>query len=100
VNQYDLCSSKNTYGWTTHTVDLRAYAGQSVTLQIRVETNSSVNSNLFIDDLSFRASAGAMPGEIVGPYNLDPTITKNKKGIVASGKNPQDINAERFFSPE
>ncbi len=99
VDQYNLCSSTNTNGWVTHSLDLSGYAGQSVTLQIRVETDSSDFSAVFVDDVSFRASAGAMPGEIVGPYKLDPTITKDKQGIVASGKNPQDFNAERYFSP-
>jgi hypothetical protein len=100
VDQYNLCSSTNTNGWVTHSLDLSGYAGQSVTLQIRVETDSSDFSAVFVDDVSFRASAGAMPGEIVGPYKLDPTITKDKKGIVASGKNPQDFHAERYFSPK
>jgi hypothetical protein len=53
VAQYDLCSATNTSTWVQRTVDLAAYAGQTVTVQIRAETNGSVNSNLFLDDVNF-----------------------------------------------
>lgn len=53
VDEYGLCSSTNTGGWTSHSVNLSAYVGQIVTMQIRAETDSSINSNLFIDDVSF-----------------------------------------------
>jgi len=56
VDQYDLCSSANTGGWVLHVVGLHAYVGQSVALQIRVETDDSLNSNLFVDDVSFQAT--------------------------------------------
>lgn len=60
VDAYDLCTATNTGGWVKHTVNLGAYAGQTVTLQLRVETDESLNSNLFIDDVSFQASAGTI----------------------------------------
>jgi serine protease len=59
VNTYNLCSSADTGGWVKQVVDLGAYAGQSVTLQIRVETDGSLNSNLFVDDVVFQATATA-----------------------------------------
>ncbi|MEZ4641581.1 MAG: S8 family serine peptidase [Chloroflexota bacterium] len=52
VAQYDLCSSQNTGGWVKKVVNLGSYAGQSVTLQIRVVTNGSLPSSLFVDDFS------------------------------------------------
>ena len=55
--QADLCTSTSTSDWTQGSIDLTAYAGQSVTLEFRAETDSSLNSNLFIDDVSFAASA-------------------------------------------
>lgn len=51
VDEYNLCTTNNTGGWVVHTVDLSSYIGQSVPLQIRVETDSALNSNLFIDDV-------------------------------------------------
>jgi hypothetical protein len=53
VNQFNLCTSTSTGGWVRRTVNLGAYVGQTVALQLRVETDSSLNSNLFIDDVSF-----------------------------------------------
>jgi hypothetical protein len=65
VNVYDLCSSQNTGGWVKHVVNLSAYAGQTVLLQIRAETDDSLNSNLFIDDVSFQSTPTIL--ETAGP---------------------------------
>jgi bacillopeptidase F (M6 metalloprotease family) len=59
MDQYDLCSKSSTNGWAKHTVNLSAYVGQTVDLQIRTETGSSANSNLFLDDISFQPTAAA-----------------------------------------
>lgn len=56
VHQYDLCSSNNTNGWVLHVVSLSAYTGQTVQLQVRVETDSSRISNLFLDDFAFQST--------------------------------------------
>jgi hypothetical protein len=55
VDAYGLCLSTNTGGWVPYSVNLGAYAGQVVSVQIRAETDSSINSNLFVDDVSFRS---------------------------------------------
>jgi hypothetical protein len=73
---YDLCQAENTGGWVKHVVDLRAYAGQSVSLQIRAQTDESLNSSLFIDNVAFQASATAA-GE--GP--LDPDTRGDPTGL-------------------
>lgn len=68
VASYELCDSTGTGGWVAKSIDLGAYAGQTVTLQIRAETDASQNSNWFIDDISFRAagiSAGTETSEEV-----------------------------------
>lgn len=52
VDQIDLCG--NTGDWLERVVNLSAYAGQTVSLQIRAETNGSLYSNLFIDDVSLQ----------------------------------------------
>jgi thermitase len=66
VELYDLCTRDNTAGWEKHAINLSAYTGQSVSLQIRVETDSSYNSNLFVDDVAFEDSPilalGTSPG--------------------------------------
>lgn len=63
IDVYNLCASTSTGGWVKHVVNLSGYAGQSVTLQIRVETNGSNNSNLFVDDVFFQATAAAAPDD-------------------------------------
>lgn len=60
ADTYDLCTSENSNGWVQHTVNLSAYAGQSVLLQIRAETDESVNSNLFVDDVAFATTGTAV----------------------------------------
>jgi len=73
VDTYNLCSSQATGGWVTHNVNLSAYAGQSVMLQIRVETDSALNSNLFVDDVSFAVTASAASdSEPLIPFAPDP----------------------------
>jgi serine protease len=52
---YDLCVDNNTSGWQKHAADLSAYVGQSVAVQIRVETDELLNSSLFVDDVSFES---------------------------------------------
>ncbi len=57
VDVYTLCTSTSTGGWVKHVVNLGSYANQSVMVQIRSENDSSLNSNLFVDDVSFESSA-------------------------------------------
>jgi len=76
VEAYDLCEDTNTNGWVKRVVNLSAYAGQSVEIQIRAECDSSYNSNLFIDQVAFQASnfgANQPPLTIV---DIDASILK------------------------
>ena len=57
VDVYTLCEDTSTGGWVKHVVNLSAYSGQSVSLQIRAETDDSLNSNLFVDDVAFQTGA-------------------------------------------
>jgi hypothetical protein len=56
VQDYDLCMATETPGWTNAGVDLTSYAGQTVTLTLGVETDSSLASGIVFDDLSFESS--------------------------------------------
>lgn len=55
VDEYDLCWPVETLGWKPHFVDLGRYVGESITIQIRVETDESWSSSLFVDDVTFEA---------------------------------------------
>ncbi len=59
VDTYDLCVNENTGGWAKHVVNLSAWSNQTVLVRIVVVTDESLNSNLFVDDVSFEASADA-----------------------------------------
>lgn len=68
VDQYNLCQNANTPNWVRHAVNLSAYAGQTVWLQIRAETNGSKNSNLLVDDVAFASSARAAGDAPLRPF--------------------------------
>ena len=57
VDVFYLCTETNTDTWVKRVVDLSAYAGQTVQLDIRAETDSSANSNLFVDDVTLGTTA-------------------------------------------
>lgn len=59
VETLELCIANDTNGWVKKVINLSGYANQTVSLQIQVLTDSSVNSNWFIDDVSFQESASA-----------------------------------------
>jgi hypothetical protein len=77
VHQYDLCSPQNTGGWRKKVVNLSTYGGQTVTLRFRVQNDSSLNSNLFLDDIAFQGTATLTSEEVVEPITLmDDVITE------------------------
>ena len=88
VDRFDLCTSAETGGWVKRVVNLSSYAGQSVRLQIRAETDYSNNSNLFIDDVSFQATSAAS-GQAV-PALFDPESTAPKSGALGSWKGDKE----------
>jgi hypothetical protein len=49
---FDLCTAANTEGWALLTADLGDFSGQTVSLMIAAVTDDSLNSNLFVDDVS------------------------------------------------
>lgn len=59
VKEILLCESTSTGGWVRGTANLSAYSGQTVILEFVVETDGSVNSNLFIDDVALGSSLAA-----------------------------------------
>lgn len=66
VDTMDLCDSTDTGGWVQRVLNLSAYAGTGKTVQFKVVTDSSFNSNLFLDDVSMSASAIMSASQPVG----------------------------------
>jgi len=54
VEMYNLCNA--TGGWVQSVIDLSAYAGQAVLIQIRAECDAITNSDLYVDRVGFQAS--------------------------------------------
>jgi hypothetical protein len=52
---HNLCEDEETFGWAQNGVDLSAYAGQTITLELYARTGEVGFSHLFIDDLAFTA---------------------------------------------
>jgi hypothetical protein len=52
VAQHPMCFTNNSSEWIKGALDLRGYAGQSVTVTFTMTTDESVVSNLFVDDVS------------------------------------------------
>ena len=61
-----LCSTNNTGGWVQRVLNLTAYAGINKTVQFKVTTDSSLNSNFFLDDVSMTASATMSASQPIG----------------------------------
>lgn len=56
VRTTSLSASTATNAWIKRTVNLSAYAGQTVTLQFYIQTDSSLYSNWFVDAIGFQAT--------------------------------------------
>jgi hypothetical protein len=52
VDQFALCQENSQAIWQQRSVDLSAYIGQTILLQLRVELDESVTSTLYIDDVT------------------------------------------------
>jgi hypothetical protein len=52
VDSLVLCAAVDSVDWQQYTFDLSLYAGQTVTVRLQVETDSSYHSSLFVDDIS------------------------------------------------
>jgi hypothetical protein len=55
ASNFALCASATTTDWQPRTLDLGSYAGQSIVLKFRVQTNATTASSLFLDDFAFKA---------------------------------------------
>ncbi|MCL5998850.1 MAG: S8 family serine peptidase [Chloroflexi bacterium] len=77
VDTYTLCTPSNTNGWVKHVVNLSSYAGQTVTLQIRAKTDSTLNSNLFVDDVAWQSSSSSLAASV--PMAADDAAVEPKE---------------------
>jgi secreted trypsin-like serine protease len=52
IASQDLCTTSNTSAWTKVEVKLNSWAGQTVKFELRVTTDGTFPSSLFVDDVS------------------------------------------------
>lgn len=58
VDEFTLCDDAQTFSWEPRTLDLSAYAGRTVDLELRVTTDDTWRSSLLIDNVAFGAGSG------------------------------------------
>jgi hypothetical protein len=90
VEGYELCNAKNTNGWLRRAVNLSAYAGQTVWVEIRAETDDSLNSNLFVDDVSLEPNLMAASAE-------PPPASENESSLLQP--KPNHLESSRLLVP-
>lgn len=95
VDTVNLCRTTETGGWKSHSVDLRAYIGQTVEIQIRAETDSLVTSNWYVDDVTFGATA--LPTELELATGQDDPDIKTIENV--DGQQAEGLDAVRLWTP-
>jgi hypothetical protein len=76
-----LCKPLNFHSWLRGQIDMRAFAGQKVAFAIKVETDDTLLSHVFLDDLTFESGVvlpTATPTPAVTPTRTPtaiPTLT-------------------------
>ncbi len=78
VQGYDLCEATENSAWTLQSLNLAAYAGQSIALAFWVETNADLNSNWFIDDVLFAVSGTAAAPQGSAPAGPDVSAPRGR----------------------
>ncbi|MBI1293768.1 trypsin-like serine protease [bacterium] len=104
VARYDLCANNNTSGWREERLDLSAFAGTQATLAFRISTDSSGNSNFFLDTVGMTLKAGVptatatpatpIPTETPQPFTL--TATSGSKSINLAWDIPAALNVTSY----
>lgn len=64
LKQYGLCESNNSDTWIYQIIDLRSYSSQTVELKFTLTTDSTNNSNMFIDDVTLQTTS-SNAGEVL-----------------------------------
>ncbi len=78
VDSYLLCNANDTNGWVKRVVNLSAFAGQAVYIQIRAECDNYLNSNLFIDHVSFQSTSTSTNLPPAPITMIDASISKSE----------------------
>jgi photosystem II stability/assembly factor-like uncharacterized protein len=93
---WQLCDANDTNGWVWKSVNLSAYAGQTVEIAIAVSTDSSLNSNLFVDDVTLGSTRLADFSTQEELRVLDPALSK--RGLLPDPRpDGESMHRQRFL---
>ncbi len=76
---YGLCVANNTGRWVPASVDMSPFAGATINLDIVALTDWSLNSSLFIDDVSFGSTATSAAAPVTPSTSRNAFITKDRE---------------------
>ncbi|PDW03707.1 trypsin-like serine protease [Candidatus Viridilinea mediisalina] len=79
----DLCEETLTQAWVRGEVSLAAYAGQNVTIMFEVQTDNSLFSSFYLDDVALTTSAPPPPS----PTATAPSVSVLQNGNFEQGSN-------------
>ncbi len=87
IDKFDLCQPSSTTTWQRRRVNLQRYAGATVTLEVRAETDRFLDSTLYVDDVSLVAidatvSAAAANGESIAQPLDQPVQRQGEDGRI------------------
>lgn len=101
VDKFDLCTTTGTKGWKLRTVNVTAYAGQTVELQLRAETDSLTPSILLVDDVTlsgaFQAAELLPPADLPADLLADPLLKVDD--TVHSAEQSTEPDGIRLWTP-
>jgi len=83
LKTYNLCTSSNTGGWISQQINVTSWQEQTVELRFVAETDWSLNSNFFLDDVSISTTAAAsglsIPRDLSGAPAVHTTATMGSR---------------------
>lgn len=69
IDAYELCVDNASGAWKQATLDLSAYSGHSLRLTFEAETNDSLVSSLYLDDVKLTVTGGGTPISMATPIS-------------------------------
>lgn len=82
IDTYDLCYPNNTNGWKQNSLDLTSYAGKEIEFKIRVQTDGSILSELFLEDFQFGNELKPQQLELNRTIDVPQTVYRKADVIV------------------
>lgn len=86
IDKFDLCQASTTTAWQRRRVDLQRYAGATVTLEVRAETDRFLDSTLYVDDVTLVAVDAAVSAATVNGERIAQPLDQPVQRQAADGR--------------